>query len=63
MIAPLEWSSCLTWVNDALATQRRRSCLSAITPNLLQNDFAPLREEQFSKSNLEQGILIHETVV
>jgi hypothetical protein len=37
--------------------------VSALPMNLLQNYFAPLREEQFSKSSLEQEILIHETVV
>jgi hypothetical protein len=37
--------------------------MSALPPNVLQNYFAPWREEQFSKSRLEQEILIHQTAV
>jgi hypothetical protein len=50
-------------VSGTKRTSNWRPAMSAFGGNLLQNYFAPWREEYFSKSSLERRILIQETVI
>jgi hypothetical protein len=53
----------LMTISGQQAALRWVDAMSAYPSNVLQNYFSPWRVEYFSKSRLEPGILIQETVV